>query len=298
MRSLLGSVDSARSSRSKMLKRTITGACYVAIIVAFFLLRELVDARLFNILNWFFIAVGTFELGRMLKPFVLKGTFTASLVYGIIFAPLYCIIEYFVFSGLGGYFALGLCSLFIIAFCVYSLIKKANAKTFVVSLLPFIYPALLLLTSMLVNDIVAYGFIALLLIFVIAPCADTMAYLVGMTYNKIRKGNARKLCPKLSPKKTVAGAIGGLIGGMLGAIIIYLIVKPKVAFFSPVLLFAIIGLVASLLTEIGDLFESFIKRKAGVKDSGKIMPGHGGILDRVDGMMFSSVFVYLVFLLI
>ena len=281
-----------------MLKRTITGACYVAVIVGFFMLREFVDPRLMNILTWFFIAVGSFELARMIKPFALKGTFTLSIIYGVVFAPVYFITEYWLIAGLGDYFALAFASLFIIAISVYALIKRANAKTYLVSILPYIYPALLLLTSILANDIEALGFIAMLLIFVISPVCDTMAYLVGMTYNKIRKGQAKRLCPKLSPKKTVAGAIGGLVGGVLGALIIYFICKPEISFFSPVLLFIIVGLIGGLLTEIGDLFESFIKRKSGVKDSGKIMPGHGGILDRVDGMMFSSAFIYLIFALI
>ncbi len=281
-----------------MLKRTISGAVYVAIIVGFFLLREFVNAKLFNILTCFFTVVGAFELARAVKPFSLKGSYLATVIFGAVFVPLYCVIEYIALSGWGWLFALDLSLVMILAFAIYAIIVDADFKTFGVSILGYIYPALLMLTTLLANDLVTNGFIALLLIFVIAPCSDTMAYLVGMTYNKIRKGQAKKLCPKLSPKKTVAGAIGGIVGGALGAIIVYFICKPTVNFFSPVLLFIIIGLVSSVLTEIGDLFESYIKRKAGIKDSGKIMPGHGGILDRIDGMSFVSVFVYLVFLFV
>ena len=71
--------------------------------------------------------------------------------------------------------------------------------------------------------------------------------------------------------------------------------------FSPALtavILGVIGLVAAMLTEAGDLFESLIKRKVGVKDSGKILPGHGGVLDRIDGMLFASIFVYVIFLII
>ncbi len=281
-----------------MLKRTISGAVYVAIIVGFFLLREFVDARLFNILTCFFTVVGTFELARAVKPYSLKGSYIASIIFGALFVPVYCVIEYLLLSGWGWVFALDFSMVMIIANAVYALIKDVDIKTFGASVLAYIYPALLMLTTLLANDLAVNGFIALLLIFVIAPCSDTMAYLVGMTYNKIRKGQAKKLCPKLSPKKTVAGAIGGIVGGALGALIVYLICKPTVGFFSPVLLFIIVGLVSSVLTEIGDLFESYIKRKAGIKDSGKIMPGHGGVLDRIDGMSFVSVFVYLVFLFV
>ena len=58
--------------------------------------------------------------------------------------------------------------------------------------------------------------------------------------------------------------------------------------------FGVVGLIASLLTELGDLVESFIKRSVGIKDSGKIFPGHGGMLDRIDGLIFASVFIYFV----
>lgn len=148
-----------------------------------------------------------------------------------------------------------------------------------------------------------------MLVFVISPCADSLAYLVGMIYNKIKKGQAKKLCPKLSPNKTWAGAIGGVMGGVLGAMLVCLIFNDKIVeiqnsipdsarFSYPYLHFAIIGFIGAILTEVGDLFESFIKRRVGIKDMGKIMPGHGGIMDRIDGMSFASVAIFLWFLLI
>ena len=135
------------------------------------------------------------------------------------------------------------------------------------------------------------GYIIIILTFVISPICDTFAYLVGMTYQKIKKGQAKKLCPNLSPKKTVAGAIGGLIGGIIGSIIILLIF----ATFSwkNFFIYFAIGLLGSLATEVGDLFESLIKRKVGIKDMGKIMPGHGGVMDRFDGITFCGAVVFL-----
>ena len=132
-------------------------------------------------------------------------------------------------------------------------------------------------------------------------CTDVMAYLGGMAYNKIRKGKAKKLAPHLSPKKTVAGALFGLIGGALGGLIVYYLVGSpaniQVKFFSQEVMFLLIGAICSVLTQVGDLFESYIKRQAGVKDSGKLLPGHGGILDRIDGTMFTAVFIYFLFTL-
>lgn len=288
----LSAIGSAVSERCKMLKRTITGTCYVAIIVAFFLLRQYVNPKLFNILTYFFIVAGTFELSRMLSAYAIKGILIVSMTYAILFGIAYALTEYLLLPGYGWLVALDLTAVAVIALSVYSLIKNENGKTFLISLLPFVYPSLLLLTTLLANDMGFNGFIAVLLIFVVAPCADTMAYLVGSAIG------GKKLCPKLSPKKTWSGAIGGVIGGGLGGFLLWLICRPQLNFFSPVLFMIVTGLIAAVLTEIGDLFESYIKRRSGVKDSGKILPGHGGVLDRIDGMMFASVFIYFIFLFV
>lgn len=282
-----------------MLIRTISGACYVLIITAFFLLRQYVDSAVFNVLIWFLCAYGTFELVRALKEQIRKTTFIFTIIYGIIFVPVYTVIDLWVFKGRGWNFAFLLTFLFVGAeLLIDAVFSSSTIKKLGVSLLGYIYPALFLLSALIINGMGDGGFIPLLLLFVISPCADTMAYLVGMTYNRIRKGKAKKLCPVLSPKKTVAGAVGGVIGGALGALILYLIFRPDYSFFSPVFLFVTVGFFASCLTEAGDLFESLIKRKVGIKDMGKIMPGHGGVLDRIDGMLFASPFIMMIFLVV
>ena len=152
-----------------------------------------------------------------------------------------------------------------------------------------------MLTMLLANGFEKnVGLVALLLIYIISPLSDTFAYFVGSLIG------GKKLCPKLSPKKTWSGAIGGTIGGAVGAIAVYLIFQNKISFdyFSPVVFFAIMGIVGSVLNIIGDLFESFVKRRVGIKDMGNILPGHGGAMDRMDGAMFLSVFVYIVFLIL
>lgn len=293
-----------------MLKRTITGAIYVAAIVGFFFLRDYVDYRLFNILTFAFMAIGTFEVARAIKPYLYKGNFTLAVIYGAAFVPVFCVFEYC--TPLTGAMAcIILTEVAILYQWVFAAIKERNGgadvkkifKSFAVNVLPFLYPALLLLTMLCANELgKEVGFICLLLIFVISPCSDTFAYLVGMTYNKIRKGKAKRMCPNLSPKKTWAGAIGGVIGGIVGAIVVYFAVDKTViaetAKISPVIVFILIGVFASILTEIGDLFESYIKRRVGIKDMGRILPGHGGIMDRIDGMSFAAVFVFFTFLLL
>ena len=282
-----------------MLKRTISGAFFVAIIVGFLLLRQFVDYRLFEILIWFFCAVGTYEVARAVNDFTFKGTKIIATIFGVVFLPHFFVINNFVLAGKGWIFSLGLIALMLLILGAITIIKRGKLSQFLYSSLPFIYPSCLLLCLTLANEFAfMVGFVAVVLVFVISSLSDTFAYLVGMAYSKIKKGNAKKLCPKLSPKKTWSGAIGGTIGGVVSSIVLYFIFKPTVNFFSPILLFILIGLIASILNIFGDLFESFIKRKVGIKDMGKIMPGHGGVLDRIDGTMFVIVFVYLAFIFV
>jgi phosphatidate cytidylyltransferase len=111
---------------------------------------------------------------------------------------------------------------------------------------------------------------------------DTMAYLVGRTFGKVR------LLEAVSPKKSIEGALGGLIGSALAGLVLSLFIPGQ----SPLLLFGA-ALVTGVFAQIGDLFESLLKRVADVKDSGTMMPGHGGILDRLDGVYFASPVYFL-----
>ena len=279
------------------MKRVISGSVFVAVVAGFFLLRQFTPyPQLFDILIYFFLVAGTFELGRAIKPFSVSGTHIGSVIYAALFAPVYVISEEFIISGMGWLFALTFYILALLILTVRCIIQNKDMKTFAVSALPLVYPALFILTMLLSNDFSEpKGFLALLMLFVIAPFSDTFAFITGSLIG------GKKLCPKLSPKKTWSGAIGGVIGGGIGGLLVYFIFiesAQTVNFFSPVLLFILLGLFASIMTEAGDLFESFIKRRAGIKDMGKIMPGHGGIMDRIDGMLFASVLIYLVFLFV
>ena len=116
---------------------------------------------------------------------------------------------------------------------------------------------------------------------------DIAAYEIG------RRIGRTKLAPTISPNKTVEGFIAGLLGGLLIGLI-YGLIFMKSGFIASLL----IPLFISLLGQLGDLLESKIKRLAGVKDSGKIFPGHGGVLDRFDSLLLTSPFMYLLLLII
>src|SRR5262249_29822518 len=119
---------------------------------------------------------------------------------------------------------------------------------------------------------VEVGPVRILLLLGIVMGSDTASFFVGHALGR------RKLAPRLSPKKTVEGAVGGLLGGVLGALGVRFGGLASMPFLHAVAL----GLFGSLLGQAGDLFESLLKRWAGVKDSGTLFPGHGGMLDRLD----------------
>lgn len=120
--------------------------------------------------------------------------------------------------------------------------------------------------------------------------ADSTAYFVGSFMGK------RKLCPNISPNKTVEGALGGIIGSVAGALLAGLVfqflVYRNVQFNYLALL--VIGIYCSVVSILGDLVFSVIKRDCGIKDYGSIMPGHGGLLDRFDSVIFCAPFVYFI----
>ncbi|KPJ99810.1 MAG: hypothetical protein AMJ60_03670 [Desulfobacterales bacterium SG8_35] len=128
------------------------------------------------------------------------------------------------------------------------------------------------------------GIYWLLVLTAITVSSDTGAYYVGRTLGKT------KLYPALSPGKTRAGAVGGMIGGMLGGLVVAAILFEGVNF----VMLALLGLVLSAIGIIGDMIESLIKRISGVKDSGRILPGHGGMLDRFDSLLLTAPLLYYV----
>jgi phosphatidate cytidylyltransferase len=130
------------------------------------------------------------------------------------------------------------------------------------------------------------GLFSLWLIFISSWGCDTCAYCVGMLFGK------RKLAPVLSPKKSIEGAVGGAIGAAILGAIYGAVVNNYMVMKNAPLHFAIICVVAAVISQFGDLIASGIKRQHGIKDYGKLIPGHGGILDRFDSVIFTAPVIY------
>ncbi|NBH81986.1 phosphatidate cytidylyltransferase [bacterium C-53] len=132
------------------------------------------------------------------------------------------------------------------------------------------------------------GIFLVWLIFISSWVCDTCAYCVGMLIGK------HKLAPKLSPKKSVEGAIGGVAGSALaGALYGYVLTITAGQASPEIWSFAIIGGIGAIISQIGDLTASAIKRNHNIKDYGKLIPGHGGILDRFDSVIVTAPMIYI-----
>jgi phosphatidate cytidylyltransferase len=134
------------------------------------------------------------------------------------------------------------------------------------------YAGAMLLAPMFLRADETYGLVAIVLVFAIVWTTDILGYFAGRAFG------GPKLLPAVSPKKTWSGAIAGAVGAMVVAVFIADLFGP----FNKVAI-ATIGLVLSMLAQSGDLFESWVKRQFGAKDSSRLIPGHGGVMDRLDG---------------
>ncbi|MDO5037075.1 MAG: phosphatidate cytidylyltransferase [Tissierellia bacterium] len=175
--------------------------------------------------------------------------------------------------------SLGLLLVLLVLAVDFVLDPEKTVREMAVSLLAFIYIPF--------NLFFCFEFLHtqfLYLVFVIAFSTDTMAYLIGNLFGR------HKLIPQVSPNKTLEGALGGLGGAVLVTFFYFRFLGHPIQSIDLVL----VGL-ASVAGQLGDLFASRIKRQTGIKDFGKILPGHGGLLDRFDSILFIIPMVYALF---
>lgn len=290
--------------------RLISGTCYVLLLAAFFCLKIFLPYGdfYFDGLLYAFALIGTFEMLRAVKEKTTKAE--RALVYAFTAIAIPASVVSQQFYGIG-FSALAVC-FFALAVVLLSLLVIRHEETSLeglgLSFLSAVYPTVFLTVMALMNhaaaplELQAFGFdsrILILFVFVVSPCSDSIAYVFGCSMGK---RFPKKMAPTLSPKKTVIGGIGGFVGGLLGAAVLYFIYNAIAGSYAQMYIwlpvYLLIGLVASVATMFGDLVESCIKRKLGLKDMGNIMPGHGGVLDRLDSAFYSTVVVYLAFAII
>ena len=291
-----------------MKKRAIS-SIFIMLAIVLAVASKFLVSEIFDIFVATIGIVGALEMCNILDK---KGIRVSRFLSSMFIVVLYLAVVLAISSGVSILmtllYMLDACVIYMVVIFVYELIIAKEYKlgqafsTTINSLMVMVYPALLVSVFCVINHMEAFttlnidtpylSLILIIFIWGIALLSDTCAYLVGSTLH------GPKLCPKISPNKTWSGAIGGVLGGVLMGVITYFVIK-NVPSMSAILTgtklnlawLMILGGLGSVVSQVGDIFESYLKRKAGVKDSGNFMPGHGGMLDRVDALMFCLVFV-------
>ena len=310
-----------------MKQRILTSIAIVLTLGLFFVLKTMVSDYFFDVFILGFTIFAAFESSKILtKVGFMNNLWIVSAFPALIFLSNFLIIYYLLPIWSAILIDLGLILLVSFGVFIYSLISKSTKneievrglkdskvkfsfKKFYGMALALTYPTFFIMFMMMLNHFDMLGFknianyngllsiIILMFMFLIPIFTDTFAMLTGMLFG------GKKLCPKISPKKTISGAIGGSLWCVLLSACIYLILYSTSLFYPvliniPIWTFLLVVLFGSIIAQAGDLFESFLKRKAGIKDSGRILPGHGGMLDRIDSYIFVAPYLMLAFFLL
>lgn len=307
-----------------MKKRLLTGSV-ILLVYALVLVSARYTPYVFDVFVGLLAVMGAVEVSRVLER---KKLYTNIIFIGCFPAIMYIAMQiglikqrswlYFV-----AYFICVLLILFVVNFLYTILFRKVTRRekirygidevavtntkyafskcmnsTFVM-----IYPVVLFTAFFAINHFYDFAFVNsvgledtnlivlffLVFTFIVTMLTDSMAMVVGSTF----KGP--KLCPIISPNKTVSGAVGGFVFGALGGLLTYYLFTLNKVFKSMMFYLditwwkiLIVGVVVSIIGQIGDIIASALKRSARVKDYGTIFPGHGGVMDRVDGLIFNA----------
>ncbi|MBO5926700.1 MAG: CDP-archaeol synthase [Clostridia bacterium] len=274
-----------------MLKRTLTSVAIVLITLLFFYLRT-IHYKLFDLFVYAIAIISTCELLGAYKDGISKLQKILVLIFTVIIFPIASFLPSLLIHCFAGYVSI---LIFVTVLTSDFEAKGGLTKTVFATF----YPTIPLLSMILlnINDRRAVYMLAIAL--TVPSFTDVFAYLIGSWL----KGP--KLSPRLSPKKTISGAVGGLVGGVIATFLSYFGLKQlnidvfsSVKIINVVIFLLVSGIFLSVIAQLGDLTESYIKRRFNIKDSGKIIPGHGGMLDRIDSVTFVSLFTYIIYSLI
>ena len=277
----------------KILKKTLTGLLMLAILMGFIFLTSLWNGQgqyFFDALVLIVLCLSTYEMYKCTKS---KGYNVELIPLIVVVVGVYPAIK---FLGYFGFFMV-LCSGMILSFCFFVFDQRVSLKDMLMTLFIMLYPITPIMCVL--QTINAYGMLPFLLAAASAMLADTIAYYAGSAI----KGP--KIFPKVSPNKTYSGSFFGWLGGVAGALIVYamfevakLPVNAPVLFSNvldlPILFYVFMGLAIGVVSEVGDLFASRVKRELGLKDFSNLLGSHGGLMDRLDSIIFAVLFVAIV----
>ncbi len=314
--------EKPQSEKKNLGLRTITGAVYALILVGTFLLKIFVSDLFFDALVLVFAFFGTGEMIRAFKEKLHVSQKVLIIVFALAVIAAYALSDFYYADVLGialpehdlpavgrNYsmhitFIVLIAGMAVLASLLVFSHGHVSLESTGYALLCYIYPAVFLLVITICNHLEYYSELAIMIVFVVAPFADVFAFFFGKLFGKKLPA---KMAPNISPKKTIIGGFGGLLGGAIGAVAIFFIyygltrpsviglfaqtIRPIAPDAKNLIFFIALGILTAAFSQFGDLVESAIKRKLGIKDMGKILPGHGGVLDRIDSSLFAGLIV-------
>ncbi|MDR1939293.1 MAG: phosphatidate cytidylyltransferase [Clostridiales bacterium] len=278
-------------------QKIIAGAVMAGVALALMRLNTM-SLYVYDALGFVCAAYASYEMAKALGAIGYKVIKTPIIAAAIATYPLAVLLEF----GAAGFFG-AILSAFIIAAVIYVVKAEVSFKDFIATVFVLIYPFLFLSLGYMINH--AGGSFLLLLTLLIALVTDTFAYFTGKAAGLIFKGKLKKLIPRVSPNKTVVGAAGGIAGCLAVIVLFWHLVESGAVSLGFTLqsvidvedglvlpAYLLTALFAGVISQFGDLFASRIKRECGLKDFGNLVPGHGGIIDRLDAVMFVFAAVY------
>lgn len=257
---------------TEIVKRTLSGFVFVCVII----LTTIFSPLLFSLLMLLFLILSTLEFSKL-----------QAISKWIVLPIAVCFYLCFPAIGFQGYkfYEIGVgVSLLTFSYLLYSLFVSRRFKFSSFSNI-FLYVGYILIPFLLMIKIQSDRFELMLSAFLLIWFNDTFAYLSGINFGK------HKLFPSVSPKKTIEGFVGGMLMTILASLGIHFLIFTKVGF--TLVNWVIFAVLISVFSTFGDLVQSKLKRTAGVKDSGNFMPGHGGVLDRLDSVIFVTPILFL-----
>lgn len=292
--------------------RSITAVGYVIVILGLLALKwqfPVYGSIGFDLLFWAISVMGAYEFLRAVKEVSRAQWWTAMITVA-------CIVPSFVISkmimvGIGYadkaaetsltvLLSVASVGMMVTASLLVFDFEKSNLKSTALAELCILYCGALGCVGPNINHMVINSLPAVMMLFFITAGVDTFALVVGKLFGKLIPA---KLAPHTSPNKTLIGAFGGILGGIFAASVVYFMCAyvPGMGLdysgkLHPSLLLILISVPTSIFAQLGDLFESAIKRGCDIKDMGKCLPGHGGMLDRFDSELFAAVALVVLFM--
>ena len=301
-----------------MLKRTITGLLILLVVVGFIALRY-VHIAFFDLFTFGISLIATYEIIKCITSGENKKELVKFLPYTYVSLTflVYLLSSFDIIKSVVAILIeiLLIITIFAVSF-IYNLfylkkLQKTNKtinnseliSTSLNTMLVVLYPGIFTSFLYKINDFgLNLGMIAIIMVFAVSMSTDVFAYLLGT----LTHGKGPRLCPQISPKKGIIGMISGTLFGVIAGLCGYFAfaysdviesVILNLATYKSVIMFLLIGLFGAILTQVGDLVASSVKRNHAIKDYGNIFPGHGGVMDRIDGLMFNVVSVYIIMII-